>query len=65
MIHSSNSFHFAELNHRKQPELRLWPSLALSQGNVEGTILMVVLAHPLGRLGYTLYLSSHQLSTDW
>ena len=27
---------------------------------MEGTILMVVLAHPLGLLGYILYLSSHQ-----
>ena len=27
---------------------------------MEGTILMVVLAHPLGLLGYILYFSSHQ-----
>ena len=60
MIHCSNSFHFAELSHRKQPEPWLWPSLALPQGNQEGTILMVVLAHPLGRFGYILYLSSRQ-----
>ena len=27
---------------------------------MEGTILMVVSTHPLGLLGYTLFLSSHQ-----
>ena len=35
-------------------------SLALPQGKAEGTILMVVSAHPLGLLGFILYLSSHQ-----
>ena len=60
MIHCSSAFCFAELSRQKQPELWLWPSLVLPQGNVEGTILMVVLAHPLGLLGYILYLSSLQ-----
>ena len=50
----------AELICRKKAELWLGPSLALSQGNVEGTILMVVFAYPLGLLGYILYASSLQ-----
>ena len=50
----------AELIRRKKAELWLGPSLALSQGNVEGIILMVVFAYPLGLLGYILYASTLQ-----
>ena len=46
-MHYSNSFRLAELSRGKQLEIWLWSSLALPQGNVEGTILMVVSNHPL------------------